>query len=108
MDPIYKNIIKEHLESVLRRHTWMMDGTTYVGNGTYTLAKAQEMMERDYPEIYGVSDEKVKEQMSLELSVQDLNKLIAVLSESYRGDAITFKVEGKEKVQEIFIIIKSN
>lgn len=44
---------KELMNDVLRRHTWMKDGTTYVGSGTYTLKQAQEMMERDYPEIYG-------------------------------------------------------
>lgn len=40
------------MEAILRRHTWMKDGTTYVGNGTYTLAQAQDMMVKDYPEIY--------------------------------------------------------
>ena len=27
----------------LLRHTWMKDGTTYVGNGTYTLKEAKKM-----------------------------------------------------------------
>jgi len=31
----------------LRRHTWMKDGITYVGNGTYTLTEAIELAERD-------------------------------------------------------------
>lgn len=31
----------------LKRHTWMKDGITYVGNGTYTLREAIEMAERD-------------------------------------------------------------
>lgn len=31
----------------LRRHTWMKDGTTYVGNGTYTLKEAIESAKKD-------------------------------------------------------------
>lgn len=34
----------------LRRHTWMKDGVTYVGNGTYTLSDAIDMLVKDYPE----------------------------------------------------------
>ena len=47
--PVYdKKTVKAMLESCLRRHTWMKDGVTYVGNGTYTLAQAQKMLEADY------------------------------------------------------------
>jgi hypothetical protein len=31
----------------LTRHTWMKDGITYVGNGTYTLKQAIEMAKKD-------------------------------------------------------------
>lgn len=40
------------MNDVLRRHTWMKDGETYVGNGTYTLKEAQKMMEQDYPSLF--------------------------------------------------------
>lgn len=31
----------------LKRHTWMKDGVTYVGNGTYTLKEAVKSAEQD-------------------------------------------------------------
>lgn len=31
----------------LDRHTWMRDGVTYVGNGTYTLRQAIQMAAKD-------------------------------------------------------------
>lgn len=31
----------------LKRHTWMKDGVTYVGNGFYTLKEAIKLAERD-------------------------------------------------------------
>lgn len=49
LGPTYdKKTVKAMMESCLRRHTWMKDGVTYVGNGTYTLAQAQKMLEADY------------------------------------------------------------
>jgi hypothetical protein len=41
-------------EAGLLRHTWMKDGTTYVGNATYTLKEAIEMAIKDglLPEHY--------------------------------------------------------
>lgn len=47
-----KKQVAEMLNSCLRRHTWMKDGVSYVGNGTYTLKQAQEMLESDLKEIY--------------------------------------------------------
>lgn len=44
--------VKTMLDSCLRRHTWMKDGTSYVGNGTYTLTQAQAMLEEDFKHIY--------------------------------------------------------
>lgn len=31
----------------LGRHTWMRDGITYVGNGTYTLEQARDFLVQD-------------------------------------------------------------
>lgn len=38
-DKAFENGFREGL----LRHTWMKDGVTYVGNGTYTLTEAIEM-----------------------------------------------------------------
>jgi predicted CopG family antitoxin len=35
-----KEVKKEGLLEGIERHTWMKDGITYVGNGTYTLEEA--------------------------------------------------------------------
>lgn len=42
-----ENARGEGLREGLRRHTWMRDGVTYVGNGTYTLKEAEAMLEKD-------------------------------------------------------------
>ena len=45
--------VRKIMEEVLRRHTWMKDGTTYVGNGTFKIREAVVMLERDYPQVFG-------------------------------------------------------
>jgi len=42
----------------LKRHTWMKDGTTYVGNGTYTLKEAIELLKREYTGLDNKIDER--------------------------------------------------
>lgn len=35
----------------IKKHSWMKDGVTYVGNGTYTLKEAVEMMKKEHPDL---------------------------------------------------------
>jgi hypothetical protein len=46
-NPNAERSYEQGVEDGLLRHTWMRDGVTYVGNGTYTLAQAREMVEAD-------------------------------------------------------------
>lgn len=47
IEAMIKDTRKEAFLEGLRRHTWMENGITYVGNGIYTLSEAIEMAERD-------------------------------------------------------------
>ena len=46
-----EKLFAEGLLIGLKRHTWMKDGITYVGNGTYTLKEAIKMLKNDYPNL---------------------------------------------------------
>ena len=39
--------IKRGVANGMRRHTWMKDGITYVGSGTYTLKDAHRIAKKD-------------------------------------------------------------
>lgn len=49
--------VQDFMGQALRRHTWMKDGVTYVGNGTFTFKQAQVMMEKDYQHIFNPENE---------------------------------------------------
>lgn len=38
---------EEGFNEGIRRHTWMKDGVTYLGNGTYTLAEGLDMAKKE-------------------------------------------------------------
>lgn len=49
--------VQELMGQALRRHTWMKDGVTYVGNGTFNFKQAHAMMEKDYPHIFNYKND---------------------------------------------------
>ena len=42
----------------MKRHTWMKDGITYVGNGTYTLKEGIEKLKAEYTDLSFKIDER--------------------------------------------------
>jgi len=43
----YERGYYEGLMTGVKRHIWMRDGVTYVGNGTFTLKQATQMIDED-------------------------------------------------------------
>ncbi len=58
----YERGFYEGMFEGLRRHTWMKDGVSYVGNGMYTLEHAEKLIDMDIKkgEYPGLKSIKVK------------------------------------------------
>lgn len=57
MTSIYDKEFVTGLVIGIKRHTWMRDGVTYVGNGTYTLEDAIKLLKIDYKDLANLIDE---------------------------------------------------